>query len=405
MLRPYVDNLIEMPTVVADGHGGAIVGWNAYPFVVGQLDTLLACRVDSSGTKIWETVVRIDTMEAPPYLCPDGSGGVILAWYEYSGYSGHWAVRAQRVDSAGGIKWDAAGVPVCTLATVQYSAGCVAVDDLRFVVGWLDGGGGSYRSCAQMLDLAGNRLWGPTGVPVTGTSYSSSGGIALPTGVRRQSIWLWSENRTGTTDLFAQKLDSAGNRGWDSTGVWLGCVDASGGQFSAAVDGRGGAIAAWTLYRSQLNWDVYAQHVDSSGHRCWSDTGLAVCPGDDNVRYPATVTDGEGGAIIAWLDDRGLYAQRAADAPGGMEMVNDERGAMNEGPTVVRGVLVLTELGTRSELPERNSVMSRAALLDVSGRKVLDLHPGANDMRALAPGVYFVREAQAQAVGKVIKLK
>ena len=66
-----------------------------------------------------------------------------------------------------------------------------------------------------------------------------------------------------------------------------------------------------------------------------------------------------------------------------------------------------------TELPERNEartapkvipVMSRAALLDVSGRGVLDLHPGANDVRALPPGVYFVRmaEAQAQAIRKVV---
>jgi len=70
-----------------------------------------------------------------------------------------------------------------------------------------------------------------------------------------------------------------------------------------------------------------------------------------------------------------------------------------------------------TELPERNEartapkvipVMSRAALLDVSGRGVLDLHPGANDVRALppalAPGVYFVRmaQAQAQALRKVV---
>jgi hypothetical protein len=37
---------------------------------------------------------------------------------------------------------------------------------------------------------------------------------------------------------------------------------------------------------------------------------------------------------------------------------------------------------------------------------VLELKPGANDVRALAPGVYFVREAQAQAqaVRKIVKL-
>jgi hypothetical protein len=41
--------------------------------------------------------------------------------------------------------------------------------------------------------------------------------------------------------------------------------------------------------------------------------------------------------------------------------------------------------------------------MDASGRKVMDLKPGANDVRALAPGVYFVREAQAQAQAQAIR--
>lgn len=69
--------------------------------------------------------------------------------------------------------------------------------------------------------------------------------------------------------------------------------------------------------------------------------------------------------------------------------------------TIVRGVLFLPE----SPIANRGSP---SVLLDIGGRKVADLHPGANDVRALAPGVYFVRErhaqaqAQAQAVRKVI---
>jgi hypothetical protein len=53
--------------------------------------------------------------------------------------------------------------------------------------------------------------------------------------------------------------------------------------------------------------------------------------------------------------------------------------------------------------------MSRAALLDISGRKVLGLRPGANDVGALAPGVYFVRQQgsttqgfEDSSVGKVV---
>jgi len=52
-------------------------------------------------------------------------------------------------------------------------------------------------------------------------------------------------------------------------------------------------------------------------------------------------------------------------------------------PTVVRGVL---ELGVDS----RQYAGYRANLLDVAGRKVMDLQAGANDIRHLAPGVYFV---------------
>jgi hypothetical protein len=69
------------------------------------------------------------------------------------------------------------------------------------------------------------------------------------------------------------------------------------------------------------------------------------------------------------------------------------------GTTIIRGVLVLSGLGTRSESPRRDSVMSRAVLLDISGRKMLDLHQGANDVSSLAPGVYFVR-TEPSAVGR-----
>jgi hypothetical protein len=34
---------------------------------------------------------------------------------------------------------------------------------------------------------------------------------------------------------------------------------------------------------------------------------------------------------------------------------------------------------------------------------VLDLQAGPNDVRALAPGVYFVREAQAQAQAQAMR--
>jgi len=63
-------------------------------------------------------------------------------------------------------------------------------------------------------------------------------------------------------------------------------------------------------------------------------------------------------------------------------------------PTVVRGVLFLPEASGRKP--------QAASLLDAAGRKVLELHSGANDVRALAPGVYFLRYEQEKRSLKIV---
>ena len=68
-------------------------------------------------------------------------------------------------------------------------------------------------------------------------------------------------------------------------------------------------------------------------------------------------------------------------------------------PTIVRSVLFLAESPSSSP--------SASCLLDVSGRKVLNLHPGANDVQSLAPGVYFIRQGlgtRGEGLGETRKI-
>jgi hypothetical protein len=71
------------------------------------------------------------------------------------------------------------------------------------------------------------------------------------------------------------------------------------------------------------------------------------------------------------------------------EAINDERETMSSGTSVVRGVLVL------GAVDSRQNTGYRAELIDANGRKVTELHAGANEVGRLAPGVYFVRERSA----------
>jgi hypothetical protein len=72
----------------------------------------------------------------------------------------------------------------------------------------------------------------------------------------------------------------------------------------------------------------------------------------------------------------------------------------NTGAAIARGVLKLQVDGGQHSA-------NRAHLLDVSGRKMMDLKPGANDVRALAPGVYFVAAGlgiRGQGLGRIRKV-
>ncbi len=112
----------------------------------------------------------------------------------------------------------------------------------------------------------------------------------------------------------------------------------------------------------RTNWG--ARYLAVSGDYIYvaTDSGLSVCQ-----RY---------GAGVEEATDAELRATRCE-------------------PTVIRGVMFL---------PQAASLRLQApGLLDAAGRKVRDLRPGANDVSGLAPGVYFLREAQAQAQAQTVR--
>lgn len=61
--------------------------------------------------------------------------------------------------------------------------------------------------------------------------------------------------------------------------------------------------------------------------------------------------------------------------------------------TVVRGVLMM---------PDAPGGSARAVLYDLNGREVMAVKPGANPVRHLAPGVYYLRNGESAEVSKVV---
>ncbi len=78
---------------------------------------------------------------------------------------------------------------------------------------------------------------------------------------------------------------------------------APGAQEAAQIvsDGYGGTIIAWIDNRSG-NADVYAQRLDADGMPLWAPNGVPVCTDTTEQRDLVMVSDGNHGAYIAWLN-------------------------------------------------------------------------------------------------------
>ncbi len=125
-------------------------------------------------------------------------------------------------------------------------------------------------------------------------------------------IIVWNNIFLDTVHLYAQRLDANGVVQWGTGGVPICTLPywrIIGGIIS---DGSGGAIIAWHDLRGGTSYDIYAQRINSAGVVQWSTNGAAICTASGDQTGTQLVSDGTGGAIIIWSDAgiQDIYAQR-----------------------------------------------------------------------------------------------
>jgi hypothetical protein len=124
-----------------------------------------------------------------------------------------------------------------------------------------------------------------------------------------------SEGNT-ITNIRLQKLDRCGDIQWGSGGVFADPVPGGVGIYeglSMIPDGSLGCIVAWRTQSSP--GDIRAQRFDKDGNPLWAAGGVGVATTPDNETDPHMVSDGAGGAVIAWERGGDVHAQRV-DAAG-----------------------------------------------------------------------------------------
>lgn len=338
----------HFPVLTSDGQGGAIVAWSDARHANRDV---FAQRVSATGEAAWLPdgipICDLPSSQSWPLIVGDTAGGAIVVWGDTR--HGNQDSYAQRIDADGNKMWDPAGVPVCKHPTLQDDLNAVADGQGGVIVVWEDWRNGNQDIYAQRLDSSGKPLWDADGVPVyrgVGDQYDP---VLIPDG-HGGAIFAWWDISTPDWNIFAQRLSAAGTPLWNSVEVPLPVCTATGNQGApfAVTDGNGGVFFVWSDYRNDPNFytsaQLYAQRITADGNILWKPDGISLCDLPVNQQQPACVSDGRGGFIVTWWDERDIFADIYA------QRINGEGEAMwvDEGAA---GVPVCTGAGVQ-RLPQ-----------------------------------------------------
>ncbi|MFO7676514.1 MAG: hypothetical protein R6X12_09390 [bacterium] len=341
------------------------------------------------------TVTRTDTGWSEPELAHDvreefpfgirlgrdRQGGVAMTWEEGSGGIPHtgsvmlsrrtpegWTPRRRLAQGNVGISYGGASL--------------VPGDSTDFYLAF----SGRQREPPYACSL---QVWTADDTLVAGPTRFGGSGLLARTGERRYLALRQADS------LFASVNRG---QGWEPPAL---VSDDARGYYWLAADSTGFAWLAWT--------DSLGQAVLASYHagNFWArPETVALGQGLSHVRIAATPG---GRAHCCWLAPSGglssVHWATRQTMPGVEDAAGDGRGRTGYGPTIVRGALRLDANLGHDPGSENRSGSCPAFLLDATGRRVMELQPGENDVRHLSPGVYFVRGQDTGESARLVLLR
>jgi hypothetical protein len=334
---------------VTDGAGGVIAVFEAYDNNTG-LVSLQAQRVNNNGLLQWGNAgspVSIAVGNGERYLehaIPDGNGGVFISWLDYRDDGINGDVFMQHLNSAGTALWSTNGIKITNTATNREKQGSRLVQDGNggVIVAWSESVYNELNSLttyaqifAQKYNSAGASQWTSGGVQVCTAAGLRAGHIMIPDGSggvlmvftdARNSVQA-ADDQFDNLDLYAQRLGSNGALQLGANGAAVNTRPYNQttffeylGKRAGVPDGSGGLVFVFDDFtgdNSAVN-NMYAQKINNAATIQWAAAGIQVSTADSTKYLVNTISDGAGGIVVLWNDNRngvsffnaGLYTQR-----------------------------------------------------------------------------------------------
>ncbi|MDZ7290169.1 MAG: putative Ig domain-containing protein [candidate division KSB1 bacterium] len=321
------------PVAIDDGKGGVLIFWqdlrNDEGDIYGQ-------HLDGTGSLLWGNtgipIIRANGRQAEPKAVGDGQNGAFILWREFK--SGNEDIFVQRIDGNGTILLETAGKAVAQGAGNQILGDVAVAPNGDLVVAWSDNSSGLALVTAQRFDAMIKPRWS-AGLLVTAVKSTQTAPV-LHVDRLGNTFIVWTDSRNRNLDLYAQKVDAAGQLLWGQSA--LPVCKATNDQYSQQIasDGSDGILIVWEDKRSGKP-DIYGQALNAAGQARWQNDGVGISTSSQEQTQPRVAADGSGGLICAWTDDRGTGTNI------GVQRLNKDGKAL----WAANGILITNDEGTK----------------------------------------------------------
>ncbi len=371
-------------SVAQTANGGCIIAGYTYSFGAGDADIWLI-KVNASGDTTWTRTFGGAEYDAGYAVALTANGGYVITGETWSFGAGGADVWLIKVDASG----DAAWTRTYGGTSNDYGYSVMQTADSGYVIAGWTGSFGAGLDDVWLIktDAAGDTMWTRT---FGGTDWDWGESVAQTTDGGYIIAGCTYSFGAGESDVWLIKTDAAGDTMWTRT---FGGTDEDEGYSVAQTADGGYVITGYTESFGAGVSDAWFIKTDASGDTMWTRT----FGGEDRDWGESVAQTTDGGYVIAG-DTRSFGAGDydvwliKTDSAGNVAIAEPEPPVAFEpaATTIARAVLRMPESAIRH---------SSFALLNSAGRKVMDLLPGENDVRHLAPGVYFIRGKGSRGQG------
>jgi len=231
---------------------------------------IYADHYDSSGNALWTTPTKSSTYSTSffewPVVAGDGKKGILIAFN--GGEPGNPSINdafIQRIDSNGNNLFGTNGTEIAVFANNHRLVSGISYlsnsDQIGVSLQVLDNSQNQSGIYAQKIDSSGNRLWGDTGyelLSLSSSDYRTPFGIA-----RADDGWMvaYTDGGVITQNFKVIKFDLNGNAIWNKmiSAVSSNKYDATMGAFMNDQE-----VVVW--YDQRSGGGVYAQNITGEGN-------------------------------------------------------------------------------------------------------------------------------------------